>query len=330
MHVWPSDSRTMPDGLLLLGFGGPTPGCCGRRPTCVKTPGCEAECFVAGILGDNPARMGRIDEVVDHYKHVGGGFSPYNQLTAVQATALTNELQRRGHAIAVECGFRHWTPWTVDGLRRLAERGCTRVALLVMAPHQSSVSWDWYLKHAAEASEALGAASPALVAAVDPWGASDGFIAALAARLREATTGWSAARYAAATMIFTAHAIPEPVARTSPYGRQFAETARLAAIAAGHPQHVIAYQSAPSDSRVPWTGPDIIEAVRSAAASGAKDVIVQAAGFLVDHTEVLYDLDIEAKTEAAKLGVSFTRATCVHDHPAFIAALADGVVKAFL
>jgi ferrochelatase len=319
----------MPDGLLLLGFGGPTPGCCGRRPACPRTPGCEAECFVAGIFGDNPARAGRVAEVVEHYRHVGDGFSPYNALTAVQGTALAAELQRRGRAVAVECGFRHWTPWTVDGLRRLGERGCDRVALLVLAPHQSSVSWDWYLKHAAEAADALGATAPRLVAAVEPWGAAAGFATALAARLREATVGWSPARYAAARLVFTAHAIPEPVARTSPYARQFAETARLAAVAAGHAEHQIAYQSAPGDSRIPWTGPDIIEAVRAAAAAGVKDLLVQAAGFLVDHTEVLYDLDVEAREEAARLGVGFTRAACVHDHPAFIAALADGVERAF-
>ena len=118
------------------------------------------------------------------------------------------------------------------------------------------------------------------------------------------------------------------MASTSPYARQFAETARLAAQAAGHAAHLIAYQSAPSDSRVAWTGPDISEVVRAAAADGVQDLLVQAAGFLVDHTEVLYDLDVEALAEANRLGVRFTRAACVHDHPAFIQALADGVAAA--
>ena len=79
---WP-ERAAMTDGLLVLGFGGPTPGCCGRRATCPKTPGCEAECFVAGILGDNPARAARIAEVAGHYHHFGG-FSPYNALTERQ------------------------------------------------------------------------------------------------------------------------------------------------------------------------------------------------------------------------------------------------------
>ncbi|HYE04760.1 MAG TPA: ferrochelatase [Planctomycetota bacterium] len=315
------------DGVLLLGFGGPTPGCCERRRQCARTPGCEAECFVAGILGDNPARMGRVAEVAAHY-HELGGTSPYNALTEAQSRALASELARRGHALPVACGFRHWRPWTIDGMRALADGGCREIALLVMAPHQSSVSWDWYLKHAAEAAEALGDRAPAITAVVEPWYAETGFIAANAARVRDAAAGWDAARFAAAELVFTAHAIPAPIAETSRYREQFAETAARIADALGHPRHRIAYQSAPSDSRVPWTGPDIVPTIREAAERGAREVVVQACGFLVDHTEVLYDLDVEARRAAAQAGIGFTRATCVHDHPAFIAALADGVERA--
>jgi ferrochelatase len=112
----------MIDGLLILGFGGPTPGCCQRRPACAKTPGCEAECFVAGVLGDNPARAARIAEVAGHYHHFGG-FSPYNELTERQAAALQAELLRRGRRLHIACGYRHWRPWAVDALRALGELG---------------------------------------------------------------------------------------------------------------------------------------------------------------------------------------------------------------
>lgn len=316
------------DGLLLLGFGGPTPGCCGRRPpgVCSQKPGCEAECFVAGILGDNPARMHRIDEVVSHYVHTGGGFSPYNDLTQAQATALKAELARRGLDIPVELGFRHWKPWTKDGLSALAAKGCTKVGLLILAPHQSSVSWDWYLKHAAEAAEALGDASPGLVAVVAPWGTTPGYAAAIAEELTRATTGWDAARKAACHLIFTAHAIPQPVETTSPYRQQFAETARQAAALAGWSRHAIAFQSQPTDSRVPWSSPTIEQAIDQAKAAGATEVLVQPAGFLVDHTEVLFDLDHEAKDHCAQAGLGYTRATSVHASPTFIGMLADGVM----
>lgn len=318
----------MSDGVLLLGFGGPTPGCCGRRPDCPRTPGCEAACFVGGVLGDARGRQDRIAEVAAHYAHFGGA-SPYNRLTESQRGRLAEELARRGHDLRLACGFRHWTPWAVDGLRQLRDQGCRRVLLLILAPHQSSVSWDWYLKHAAEAAEALGADAPELVGVVDPFPSAPGFIAAQVDRLREATVGWSAGRLAAAHLICTAHAVPEPVARTSPYTTQVAQTARLIAEGFGHPRHVVAYQSAPPPGGVPWTGPDVLDAIDAAATAGAEDVLVQAVGFLVDHTEVTYDLDIEAGHRAAQHGLRLTRAACVHDHPAFIAALADGIEAAW-
>jgi ferrochelatase len=314
----------MIDGLLVLGFGGPTPGCCGRRPSCPKTPGCEAECFVSGVLGDNPARAKRIAEVSGHYHHFGG-MSPYNALTARQAAALKDELARRGRPLHVACGYRHWTPWASDALRSLRDAGATSVAILIMAPHQSSVSWDWYLKHAAEAAETLGASAPRLVAVVQPWWKEAGYIAAIAAQITESTTGWSAQRFQDAELIFTAHAIPQPVEATSPYRAQLAETAAAAARALSHPEHAIAFQSQPGDSRIGWSSPTIEEALQAAHARGRREAVVQAAGFLVDHTEVLYDLDVDALHEATRLGMGLTRARCVHDHPAFIAMLADRV-----
>jgi ferrochelatase len=317
----------MREGLLVLGFGGPTPGCCGRRAACPRTPGCEAECFVSGILGDSGARGARVAEVTGHYQRFGG-FSPYNALTSAQADALRAELSRRGREVEIACGYRHWNPWAKDALAQLRAKGCDRALALVMAPHQSSVSWDWYLKNAAEAVEALGAAAPPLVGVVEPWWDQPGFIEASAARIREATAGWTTQRFAAAELVFTAHAVPEPVSRTSRYCQQFAESARLIAAALDHPEHTLAYQSGPGDSRVAWTGPDIVDVVAASHAAGRRDLVVQAAGFLVDHTEVLYDLDVEAGAAAGRLGLGFTRARCVHDHPAFIALLADRVEQA--
>ncbi len=319
----------MNDGLLILGFGGPTPGCCGRRSNCSKNPGCEAECFVSGILGDNPARATRIAEVTNHYHHFGG-FSPYNELTQQQADKLGQELKSRGRELTIACGYRHWAPWSIDALRSLQAAGCKRVLMLIMAPHQSSVSWDWYLKHAAEAAEQLGDACPALVGVVDPWWKETGYITGIADAVRAATSDWEPARFAAATLVFTAHAIPQPVETTSPYRKQFVETAAAVAEQLGHVDHCIAFQSQPGDSRVAWSSPSIEEVIEAAHKAGKKDVIVQAAGFLVDHTEVLFDLDVEAKEVADKLGITLTRARCVHDHPAFIAMLADQVEKAFV
>jgi ferrochelatase len=315
----------MVDGVLMLGFGGPTPGCCERRADCPRSPGCEASCFVSGILGDNPARQARVVEVVGHYQRLGG-FSPYNRLTRAQADALEAELARRGRSLPVACGFRHWRPWAVDGVAELRQRGCREAAVLVMAPHQSSVSWDWYLSHAAEAVAAAGAEAPRLAAVVPPWWREPGFIRGIADAVGAAVQGWSAQRFTQAALVFTAHAIPEPVALRAPYSRQFAETAALAAQASGHPRHRIAYQSQPSDSSIPWTGPDILATIDALAAEGVREVVLAAAGFLVDHTEVLYDLDYEASARARSHGIAYTRARCVHDQPSFIAMLAERVL----
>ncbi|MBA2480408.1 MAG: ferrochelatase [Planctomycetes bacterium] len=312
----------MIDGILMLGFGGPTPGCCGRRLTCPRTPGCEAECFVAGILGDNPARQRRVDEVVAHYRRLGGT-SPYNALSGIQTEALRIELARNGVRLPIACAFRHWNPWAADALRALKSDGASRIGLVILAPHQSSVSWDWYIKHAAEAAESVGGIEIAAVAS--PWWNHPGFITAIVDQLREATAHLPRERTEAAELVFTAHAVPQPVEATSFYRAQFAETARLAAEAFGHPAHRIAFQSQPSDSSIPWSSPDILTVVHDAHGRGARDLVVAAAGFLVDHTEVLYDLDIEARELAESLGIGFHRARCVHDHPAFIAALAERI-----
>jgi ferrochelatase len=163
---------------------------------------------------------------------------------------------------------------------------------------------------------------------LEPFYRQPGFIRANADRLRECTAQWSPERFAAARLIFTAHAVPEPVAKTSRYVEQVRESAALVAAAVEHPEHHVAFQSAPPPGGVVWTGPDIIEAVEAAARDGVKDVLVQAVGFLVDHTEVTYDLDVEAGHRAQELGLRLSRASCVHDHPDFIATLANGVEAA--
>ncbi len=305
----------MSDGLLIAAFGGPQPGCCGRRTECGKGPGCEATCFVSGILGDDPAQSARVAEVVAHYRHFGG-YSPYNRLAAAQADALRLALAKRGRHLQVEIGFRHWTPWISDACTRLAS--CDRVVGLVLAPHAAARSTDLY-RSAAPRSDIRWSGS---------FHDHPGFAAATAGRLRQATLGWSADRLAKAALLFTAHAIPQPAERASGYRDLVATSARLAAEAFAKPEHHLAFQSAPATSRVPWSTPQIAQALADLRQSGHEDVLIQPIGFLVDHMEVLYDLDVEAQLEADRLGLRLTRAATVGDHPDFIEALADVVERA--
>jgi len=311
------------DGLMVIGFGGPTPGCCERLEDCPY--GEEARCFVEGILGDNPARRARVDEIVAHYRHLGG-FSPYNDLTARQVAALEAELRGRGCELPIACGFRHWRPWAKDAAVELAARGARELLLLILAPHQSSVSWDWYIKFAGEACVACPEPRPRLAAVVGPWWNHLGFVEAQADRIRAAIDGWEPTRRDSAALVFTAHSIPRAVLDDSPYHDQFAETARLCAAAAGFDRHRLAYQSQ-GRGTIPWAGPAVDEVVDELAAEGVEDVIFAACGFLVDHVEVRYDLDVEAVERCRRAGITPTRAECVHDHPAFIACLADRVVE---
>jgi ferrochelatase len=306
------------DGILLVAFGGPTPGCCEERDPC---PG-EAYCFVHGILGKSEAREKRVIEVAEHYKHLGG-FSPFNALTFEQAKNLEAALSKRGHKVPVLAGMRHWKPYVKDSLAELGKRGCKSLLAVIMAPHQSTVSWDWYVKVVGEAEEELGASSPRIAGYLDPWWTHEGFIAANVERIRAATKDWSKDRFARAALIFTAHAIPLAVQRTAPYEKQFKESAAAIARALEKPEFLTAYQSQPGDSAIPWSRPSAVEVIGEQAAKGVKDVVLSPIGFLCDHVEVLYDLDVEAKEHAAKVGVVYTRAETVGSHPRFIDMLAD-------
>lgn len=310
----------MPE-LLIVAFGGPTPGCCHRFSRC---PG-EAYCFVSGIFGHHAARQERVAAVASHYAEFGG-FSDFNAHTEQQARALATELEQRGTPLRIRCGFHHWRPYVRDVIADMQADGIREILVLVMAPHQSSVSWDLYLRIVGEGIELAGENAPQVIGVIDPWWHEAGFIEAIAARLTTAARTANIALAAPQTaLLLTAHAVPEPVSRTAPYCRQVAETAALVAARLGVADYTVAYQSQPDDSAIPWTRPFLEEALASLAQAGKTAVVSAAIGFLCDNVEVLYDLGIAGKKRAAELGLTFVRAESVHDHPAFIQMLADHV-----
>ena len=307
--------------LLLVAFGGPTPGCCERYETC---PG-EADCFVSGIFGHNEARRDRIAEVVAHYQELGG-YSDFNAYTEQQAEALSAELARRGQPMRVRCGYHHWNPYVRDVIAEMTEDGVTDLVALIMAPHQSSVSWDLYLRIVGEGIQQAGEQAPRVVGVIDPWWNMAGFIDALAARIDAAAEAMAADLNAPETgLLLTAHAIPQPVSRTAPYCKQVEETAALVAQHLGVETYTVAYQSQPSVSTIPWTGPSVEESIAAFAEAGKTKIVSAAIGFLCDNIEVKYDLGIEGQRSAEAHGIAFTRAESVHSHPAFIRLLADQV-----
>ena len=317
------NSRGEYDSILLVGFGGPTPGCCQQHDPC---PG-EAHCFVEGIVGSAPLNAARVKEVANHYVKLGG-FSPFNELTFKQADALGNALRKRGVDSPIYVGMRNWTPYLHETIARMVEKGHHNVLAIIMSAYRSKASWERYQNDVIAAVEMVGDQTLSIRYLEDLWHLHPGFINAIAERIRIACNDISESGFAEAALIFTAHAIPQVAAKTSPYPEQFRQTASAVAEVLGA-DFDIAYQSAPDNPTVPWTGPDINDLIREKREAGVQDVIVSPIGFLCDHVEVLYDLDLEARATAEACGMNFIRAGTVGKHPEFIDMLANLVCEEF-
>ena len=140
------------DGVLFVGFGGPTPGCCERFSPC---PGNEAVCFVKAIIGARPGAQSRLAEVAAHYTHLGG-FSPFNALTLQQAHSVAALLEAQGWHVPVRVGMRYWPPYVRDVLREMADQGLRHLLAVILSPFQCTASWEAYQQVVTEGVAALG------------------------------------------------------------------------------------------------------------------------------------------------------------------------------
>ncbi|MDP7384730.1 MAG: ferrochelatase [Nitrospinota bacterium] len=310
------------DSVLLIGFGGPTKGCCRKFEEC---PG-EAFCYVHGIVGERSGGDERIREVAHHYE-MFGGFSPYSFFTQKQAGALEYALEKAGVSLRVYVGFRYWTPYVQETLAEMGRKGHKRALGIILAPHRAKVSWEAYQREVRSGREALGGAAPEVEYLEASWCDHPGFLEANAERIRQAVQELGSERFSQARLIFSAHAIPVSMARTSPYEEEFARTANGVAKVLGKNSHAIAYQSSAGTAPGTWLEPDITDVIQGASRDGAKDVVVSSVGFICDHVEVLFDLDIEARDAASKCGVGFFRAGTVGTHPRFVQMLCDLVAE---
>ena len=310
------------DSVLLVAFGGPTPGCCEKydKDTC---PG-EAYCFVEGIAGTAESEKERVQDISTHYIKLGG-FSPFNELTFKQAEALENALQARNLPIPVYAGFRHWAPYLKEVIAEMAQKGHRKILGIIMAPHQSKFSWEWYQQTVKKGIDAVEGEKPT-IDYLDPWYTRPGYIAAIAEIIKTA----SGHKLAQAELVFTAHAIPQAAADNSPYTQQLGKTGEAVAQELGKTQFSLAYQSEVENSPIPWTQPDINDWLKARKQEGVDTVVASPIGFLCDHVEVLYDLDIEAAETAEACGIDFIRTGTVGAHPKFINMLADFVSEKFV
>lgn len=296
------------DAVLLIAFGGPT------SPE-------EIHPFLARVLRGHSVPPQRIEEIVRHYMAVGGR-SPINELTFRQASALEKMLEQHGLFLPVYVGMRNSSPFLRETLDQMTADGVRRALGFILSPHQTEASWQRYQKDVSEAQEELGGATPT-VDFSRGWHAHPCFIEALAEQIRPALERVAAQKRPTTPIVLTAHSVPTAMAAKSPYVEQIVETSRLVAEHLEHRRWLVAYQSRSGQPSEPWLEPDISDVLRSLSNEDATDVVVAPIGFVCDHVEVLYDLDIAAKRIAEGLGINFLRASCVNDHPTFIRMMAE-------
>ncbi len=306
------------DAVLVVAFGGPQ-GLSDVRP------------FLANVLRGRRVAPSRVEEVAHHYERFGG-VSPLTALTLRQADALRSRLRDRGLPLPVHVGMRNWHPYLADTLADMARKGVRRAVGVIAAAHRSYSSCTQYRENVEEARAALAARGLADVAVVyvGDWHTHAGFIEANADRVREALDRLPAQVRSEARLIFTAHSIPVSMADRYPYRQQIEESARLVMARLGEAgAHAVVYQSRSGRLEDPWLGPDICDYLRGQRQAGLRAAVVAPLGFLCDHIEVLYDLDVEAVAVCREVGLPMVRAAAVNDHPRFIDALADAVTETY-
>ena len=296
------------DAVLLIAFGAP------ERPEDIRP-------FLQVVTAGRRIPPERLEEVVHHYEAIGGR-SPLNALTRRQADALQRALAAEGPPLPVSVGMRNWHPFLHETLAEMKDRGIRRALGIILSPLQTEASWDRYVQDVVAAREKVGPDAPEVVYA-PTWGGHPRFIEAMVDRARAALAPIEPARRAAARLVFTAHSVPLTMAAGSPYPEHLAHAAGLVAERLGASGWSLAYQSRSGSPRDPWLEPDVRDVIRRLAAEGARDVVVVPIGFVCDHVEVLYDLDVEARAVAEACGLGFHRAAAANDHPAFVAMLAD-------
>ncbi|MEY4165745.1 MAG: hypothetical protein RL419_1587 [Actinomycetota bacterium] len=282
--------------------------------------------YYTDIRRGRPPTPELLDELTARYEAIGG-LSPLKQLTEAQQAALQGELD----AIApgtytVFLGLKHATPFIEESVSEIAAQGFTRIVGVVLAPHFSSYSIGQYLGRTREAAAPHGID----VVGVESWAVEPAFIDFLAHDMRTKLADLPPRT----KVLFTAHSLPQRIIDAGdPYPNELRATAEAVAVAVGltHPsQWSIAWQSA-GRTPEPWIGPDILAVIDELAAADDSEkfegVLVCACGFVADHLEVLYDLDIEAQHRASERGLAFARTACVNDDRSVMSALAARVVS---
>jgi ferrochelatase len=301
------------DAILLTGFGGP------------EKPG-DVIPFLEDVTKNRAIPAERLHQIARNYEKIGGS-SPYNRLTREQAQALEKLLKTRGLDIPVSVGFAHCSPRIPEVLTELAQRGKTKIFVIVMAPHRSPVSYDKYLDLINDTLKAIrskGLNIPEITYAPS-WHIRPGFIRAIADCIREAYSYLTPTQkeHGRTELVFTTHSLPLKMAQESAYLQQFEETIRHITQLMDVPHYQTAYTSRSGKPNEVWMEPDLGDWIDHMGDHSLSACVVAPVGFLVDHMEVLYDIDTLAQEKAKHRSIHMVRANTVGLHPSFIAMLAS-------
>jgi len=292
-------------GVLVMAYGGPNSLD-------------EVEPYLLDVRGFRETPPSLVAAVRARYERIGGR-SPILEHTRAQARALEHALHDLGTPFAVEVGMRHWHPFIRDALARLERQGVARVVGLVMAPHFSQLSVGRYFEQVERAGSAV------TVVPIAEWHLAPGYLRALADRVRCGLLRFPEGVRGRVTVVFTAHSLPEHIRDDGdPYADQLAATVRAVGELLGEQPHGFAYQSAGRTADT-WLGPDVGDEVERLASSGVREVLVAPIGFVSEHLEILYDVDVELRERAMTLGVRLERIEMLGQHGEMIAELATQV-----
>ena len=296
------------DAILLVSFGGPE-----RHEDVIP--------FLENVLRGRNVPRERMLAVAEHYYHFDGK-SPINNY----CRALKEELKSVTD-LPVYWGNRNWHPMLTETVAQMTRDGVKRALAIATSAYSSYSSCRQYLENIAASRAAVGEGAPEIVK-LPPFCGHPLFVKANTERVRTAVERVPDERRGAARLVFTAHSIPTSMAQSSRYEEQLREVAAGVAGALGVAEWDMAWQSRSGPPTQPWLEPDILAHLRALASNGVKDVVAAPIGFLSDHMEVLFDLDVEAMAEAEKLGLNLVRAETAGLHPLMAEMFRDLIAKA--
>jgi ferrochelatase len=298
---------------VLLSFGGP------EGPDDVLP-------FLENVTWGKHVPPERLQAVAAHYD-LFGGVSPHNAQNRALLVSLVAELNAHGPNLAVYWGNRNWHPMLPDVVQQMADDGIRHALALVTSAFGSYPGCRQYLEDIERAQQEVGPEAPR-IDKLRLFYNHPGFIEAMASRAQDALDEIPAERRPAARLVFTAHSIPVAMAETSPYEGQVREACRLVAERLGRADWLLAYQSRSGPPSQPWLGPDVRDVVREmATASPGSDVVLVPIGFVCEHMEVVYDLDVEVGRLCDELGLNMVRSAVVASHPRFVAMIRELIVE---